>query len=282
MTEPVAADHPATAKAVEALDVARVFVNEYAIPFAIKLAVALAIFVIGRIVIRFVGRTLDRVMERGKVDVSLRKFLGDIARAGMLVAVVLASLDTLGIKTTALVAILGAAGLAVGLALQGSLSNFAAGVMLIVLRPYKVGDWVNLSKYVGRVDAVRVFSTVIITGDNREISIPNGQIINQPIENLTVLGRRRFDVAVTILVTPNATIPAVRELLAKALAEDARIEQGAAIDLVEASDGAFKLVLRSWTTTDQQSAVTAATIERVRVALLAAQLRFSVTVLAAA
>ena len=122
-------------------------------------------------------KTFQGVMERAKIDVSLRKFLGDVGYAVMLLAVVIAALDTLGIKTTAVLAVLGAAGLAVGLALQGSLSNFAAGVMLIVLRPYKVSDIVVIGKYLGRIYAIKVFNTVMITSDYREITIPNGQII---------------------------------------------------------------------------------------------------------
>ena len=128
----------------------------------------------------------------------------------MLVAVVIAALDALGVETTAVIAVLGAAGLAIGLALQGSLSNFAAGVMLIVLRPYKVGDLVTIGKYLGRVEAIRVFHTMLITGDNREVTIPNGQIIAQPIENLTVLGAGG---STSSSASPRHRPPPVRQLL---------------------------------------------------------------------
>src|SRR5947199_159450 len=175
------------------VDALRAVADVHLIPFGVKLVIALAIFVLGRWISRAVLRALDRVMDRSKMDVSLRKFLGDVAYAVLFIVVVIAALDTVGVKTTAVVAVLGAAGLAVGLALQGSLSNFAAGVMLIVLRPYKVGDLVMIGKYTGRVDAIKVFHTVLITGDYREVTIPNGSIISAPIENLTVLGRRRVD-----------------------------------------------------------------------------------------
>ena len=162
-------------------------------------------------------------MERSKIDISLRKFLGDVAYAVLFVVVVIAALDTVGVKTTAVVAVLGAAGLAVGLALQGSLSNFAAGVMLIVLRPYKVTDLVVIGKYTGASTRSRCSTRSSITADNREITIPNGQIIAAPIENLTVLGRRRVDLVVS--VTQGASLAQVRELLAGVIAAEDRFHQ---------------------------------------------------------
>src|SRR5687768_4511888 len=162
--------------------------DAHLVPLVLRVVIALIIVIAGRQVARLVLRVLDRIMERGRMDVSLRKFFGDVAYAVMLAAVIIAALDTLGVQTTAIIAMLGAAGLAIGLALQGSLSNFAAGVMLIVLRPYKVGDVVVIGKHLGRVDAIRVFHTLMITADHRQVIIPNGGIIAAPSENLTVLG----------------------------------------------------------------------------------------------
>src|ERR1044072_7527489 len=125
------------------------FAEAHLVPLGLRLLVALIIFIAGRQIARFILRALDRFMERSQMDVSLRKFLGDLAYAVLLISVIIAALDTLGVKTTAVIAVLGAAGLAIGLALQGSLSNFAAGVMLIVLRPYKIGDLVTTNKYMG-------------------------------------------------------------------------------------------------------------------------------------
>ncbi|MBA3452302.1 MAG: mechanosensitive ion channel, partial [Deltaproteobacteria bacterium] len=169
-----------------ALDYFQNLAEVHLLPLALRIVVALMVFIIGRILARALLKGFHRLMERSKLDISLRKFLGDLVYAVALVAVIIAALDSLGVETTAVIAVLGAAGLAVGLALQGSLSNFAAGVMLIVLRPYKVGDLVTIGKYLGRVEAIRIFHTVLITGDYREITIPNAQIIAAPIENLTV------------------------------------------------------------------------------------------------
>jgi small conductance mechanosensitive channel len=242
----------------------------------LKLLVALVVFIIGRWISKALLHGLERVMERSKMDISLRKFLGDVFYAVLLAAVVIASLDTMGIKTTAVVAVLGAAGLAVGLALQGSLSNFAAGVMLIMLRPFKVSDLVMIGKYLGRVEAIKVFNTVLITGDYREITIPNSQIIAQPIENLTVLGRRRVDLVVNIAAP--ADLFKVRQLLEGVVLADQRVQQAPAptIDVAEVADTSMKLYLRPWTSSEHYSEVAANTMERIKDTLAAAGLKFSV------
>lgn len=262
---------------------ARALFDEYVVPFVIHLALALLIFWFGRMVVRMLARGFDRVLERGKVDVSLRKFLGDIVYSAMLVAVAIPSLDMLGVKTTALVAVLGAAGLAIGLALQGALSHFAAGVLLIVLRPYKVGDVVKLGVLAGRVDAIRVFSTVIITPNNHEISIPNAQVIAQPIENYTARGTRRIELVIGIaaraeIADPSATLVRVRALVADALAADARIlaAPAPAVDLAGGSDVGFRLIARPWVAAEHYADVVAATIDRLRAALGGAGLVFTI------
>jgi small conductance mechanosensitive channel len=194
--------------------------------------------------------------------------------------VVTAALDTVGIETTAVVAVLGAAGLAIGLALQGSLSNFAAGVMLILLRPYKVTDIVSLgvgaTRYVGRVEAIKVFHTVMITADHREVTIPNAAIIAKPIENLTALGRRRVDLVVC--VAQSSDLRRVRELLEQVVAADPRIQPTppTTIDIAEITDTSVKLHLRPWTMVDSYAQVAADTMERIKDTMEAAQLKYTV------
>jgi small conductance mechanosensitive channel len=257
------------------------FAQAHLVPLALRVLVALIIFVAGRQISRIVLRALDRFMERSRMDVSLRKFIGDLAYAVLLVSVIIAALDTLGVKTTAVVAVLGAAGLAIGLALQGSLSNFAAGVMLIVLRPYKVGDLVAINKYIGRVEAIKVFHTVIVTADHREVTIPNGQIIAQPIENLTTLGRRRVDLVVS--VAQSSDLHRVRQLLEGVVLADKRIQQAPAptIDIAEITDASVKLYLRPWTTVDNYTKVATETMERIKQTMEAAELKYSVALQAA-
>jgi small conductance mechanosensitive channel len=257
------------------------FARTHLLPLGLKLLVALAIFIVGRQLAKVILRTIDRMMERSDFDVSLRKFLGDVAYAVMLVAVVIAALDALGVQTTAVVAVLGAAGLAIGLALQGSLSNFAAGVMLIVLRPYKVGDLVAIGKYIGRVEVIRVFQTILITLDHRQVTIPNGQIIAQPIENLTTLGRRRLELIVS--VGQATDLGEVRRLLESVLAADARIEQSppATIDIAEITDTGVKLHMRPWTSVENYMKVASDTMEGVKSAMETAKLKYSVSLQAA-
>ena len=257
-------------------DISR-FAEQHLLPLGARIFLALAVFIVGRLVARTVIRGLQRLMERSNLDVSLRKFLSDLVYAVALVAIVIASLDTLGVKTTAVVAVLGAAGLAVGLALQGSLSNFAAGVMLIVLRPYKVGDLVTIGKYMGRVEAIKIFHTILITADHREITIPNGQIIIAPIENLTVLGRRRVDLVVTI--NQIANLGEVRGLIEKALLAEKWVEKSPrpSIDVAEISDATVKLHVRPWTAADHVSDVATETMEALKDAMATANIKFSIT-----
>jgi small conductance mechanosensitive channel len=256
--------------------------DQYLLPIGIKVLFALVIFFVGRTIMRAILRALDRVMERSKMDISLRKFLGDVVYAVLFVVLVIAALDTVGVKTTAVVAVLGAAGLAVGLALQGSLSNFAAGVMLIVLRPYKVADTVNIGKYIGRVDAIKVFHTVLITSDNREITIPNGQIIAAPIENLTILGRRRLDLVVS--VEQSADLSRVRKLLGDVIAAEERFHRDPppAIAIAEITDTLVRLNVQPWTTCADYARVVGDTMEKIKSAMDGAGMKYAVALAAAA
>ena len=255
--------------------------EQHLVPFALKIVVALMIFVGGRTVARMIARAVSGVMERSRMDVSLRKFLGDVLYAILLVAVVTAALDSLGVRTTAVVAVLGAAGLAVGLALQGSLSNFAAGVMIIVLRHYKVGDSVVIGKYTGRVDAIKVFHTVLHTADNREVIIPNAQIIAQPIENMTVLGRRRIDLKVT--VAKGGDLIAVKQAVEAVALSDQRIQSSPRpeLELVEVTADTMVLMMRPWTISDDVAAVSHDLIERVRDTLDATDVKYTAALITA-
>ncbi|HVV88249.1 MAG TPA: mechanosensitive ion channel family protein [Kofleriaceae bacterium] len=259
----------------------RDYADLHLLPLAGKVGLALVMFVAGRWIARVLVRGVGAMMERGDMDVSLRKFLGDVLYAILLVAVVTVTLDTVGIHTTAVVAVIGAAGLAVGLALQGSLSNFAAGVMLIVLRHYRVGDLVVIGKYTGRVEAIKVFHTVLVTSDNREVLIPNGQVITAPIENLTVLGRRRIDLRVE--VAPTADLHKVAELIEGAIMADDRVhaEPRPSLELAEIARDKLVLHLRPWTDASDQGAAGTAMLLRARDALQAAGVEHAISIVGA-
>lgn len=166
--------------------------------WGLRLLAAIAIFVVGRWLARRLSTGLDRVMERAGVDATLGGFLRNIAYAIMLVLVIMTALTAIGIPTTSMFAVLGAAGLAVGLALKDSLSNIASGVMLIVLRPFRAGDHVVAAGQEGTVLEIRVFQTRLRAFDHRVVILPNSQITTAPIINYSALPQRRFEVSVGV------------------------------------------------------------------------------------
>lgn len=166
--------------------------------WGLRLLAAIVIFVVGRWLARRLSTGLDRVMGRAGVDATLGGFLRNIAYAIMLVLVIMTALTAIGIPTTSMFAVLGAAGLAVGLALKDSLSNIASGVMLIVLRPFRAGDHVVAAGQEGTVLEIRVFQTRLRAFDHRVVILPNSQITTAPIINYSALPQRRFEVSVGV------------------------------------------------------------------------------------
>ena len=151
---------------LENLDVMKL-VETYVIPWGINISMALAIFIIGKMVVNTLTKVMRTVLGKSKMDEILINFVTSIFKTILLLFVVIAALDQLGVDTTSLIALLGAAGLAVGLALQSSLQNFASGVMLIVFRPFKAGDFVEVAGTAGVVETINIFSSTLRTGDNR-------------------------------------------------------------------------------------------------------------------
>jgi len=222
------------------------YIDSYAIPWTTRILLAVLILYIGRMVARMLIKLLKRVLQQSDVDEMLIKFLSDMAYALLLVAVVIAALDQLGINTTSLLAILGAAGLAIGLALKDSLSNFAAGVMLIMFRPFKTGDYIEAGGTSGTVDQVNIFNTVLRTGDNREITIPNSGIYGGMITNYSARSTRRIDLVIGIGYDDD--LSKARDLITAAIAGDQRIlkHPEPAISLAELADSSVNLNVRPW------------------------------------
>ncbi|MEN0110401.1 MAG: mechanosensitive ion channel domain-containing protein [Planctomycetota bacterium] len=164
--------------------------------FGLRVALALIILIIALTIAGWVGAAVRSSLSRMKFDPTLAKFFAKLARWGVLLLAGLACLGSFGVETTSFAAVLGAAGFAVGLALQGTLSNFAAGAMLLLFRPFKVGDVVNIAGQLGKVDEIELFTTAIDTFDNRRIILPNGEVFGSTIENITHHARRRVDVEV--------------------------------------------------------------------------------------
>lgn len=213
---------------------------------AINIGIALAIFIVGKIVARILANLVQAAMRRGKVDELLIGFIGNIVYGVLLVAVVLAALDSLGVNVTSLLAILGAAGLAVGLALKDSLANFAAGVMIIIFRPFKVGDWIEAAGMSGTVDEIGLFATLLHTGDNQRLFVPNDAIINGNIVNTNALPTRRIDLIMGIGYDDD--IAKAKEIIRSVLDADERVldDPAPVVRVGELADSSVNLQVRPW------------------------------------
>ena len=166
--------------------------------YGMRVLGALLILIVGRIISGILGRLVDKALGRAKVDVSLRDFLVALTKIAVLAFAVVASLAKFGVETTSFVAVLGAAGFAIGFALQGSLGNFAAGVMILIFKPIKVGDLVEVAGYLGVVQSIDLFVTVINTPDNQRVIVPNGKLTSDVINNVNGNGTRRVDMTAGI------------------------------------------------------------------------------------
>lgn len=210
---------------------------------------AIAIYYFGRIAISLIVRALRKVMRRQEVDVTLETFACNLVRMALLVVVIIAAIGALGIQTASFIAIFGAAGLAVGLALQGSLSNFASGVLIVLFRPYKVGDFVEAAGISGVVEQVQILTTVLRTGDNKQIIVPNGQIMDTIITNYSANDTRRVDMVIG--VSYDDDLDKVRKTLEEIIAADDRILKDPAVKIAvsELADSSVNFVVRPWVAT---------------------------------
>ncbi len=219
---------------------------ELAVQYGLKLLAAIAVFIIGKMVANWLKKLVIRVMKRSGVDPIIIGFTSSIVYIAMLTFVVVAAIGQLGIQTTSFIAILGAAGLAIGLALQGSLANFAAGFLLIIFRPFKVGDSIEAAGVSGKVNAIHIFTTTLTTGDNKTIIIPNAKLSNDNIINYSAQENRRVDI--TIGVSYDADLKEVRTILEDIVSKDERIlkEPSHLIAVSELADNSVNFAFRMW------------------------------------
>jgi len=216
------------------------------VSWGLHLLAAIVIFLVGLWLARLAIAGMRRLALARGADATLTAFLMNIAYAAAVAVVVIAALDAIGINTTSLLAVLGAAGLAVGLALQGSLSNFAAGVMLILFRPFRSGDYIEAAGVGGTVDDIRIFQTALHTPDNRDVVVPNAQLFSGVITNYSTRPTRRIDLVVGISYDDD--IAAAREVIRGVVQADERIlADPAPVYLVtELADSSVNLGLRAW------------------------------------
>ncbi|HJC53066.1 mechanosensitive ion channel family protein [uncultured Alistipes sp.] len=239
------------AKAVEKIatldyhEVLQTMLSE-AVWIVIKIVIALAIYFLGRWIVRRVVRLIDVAMERRKVDISLRSFMRNTVRVVFSLILVLIVVQTLGVNVTSLIAVFSAATLAIGMALSGTAQNFAGGVMILMMKPYRVGDYISAQGQSGTVREIKLFSTVITTTDNQTIYIPNNAIATAIIDNYTTAEQRRVDW--TVGISYGDDVDVARETILAMLAADARIlrETAPVVWVAALADSSVNLTVRAW------------------------------------
>ena len=212
----------------------------------ISLLMALAILIVGRQLVKLILRLITVALEKSKVEDTVRIFVTNLLNTLLMILVFIAAINQLGIETTSIIAVLGAAGLAIGLALQGSLSNFAAGILIVIYRPYKVGDYIEAGNHAGTVKDIQIFSTVLKTPDNKIVVVPNGSIMNGSIVNFSNQDKRRVDIIASCSYEDD--IDKVKSVLADILSQDDRIlsEPEPRIAVSELADSSVNLIVRPW------------------------------------
>jgi small conductance mechanosensitive channel len=220
-----------------------------------KLVGAILVWIIGSIVVKFLSNTFGRILDKRKVDPSLKPFLTGIVSSLLKVMLVISVLGMVGIEMTSFVAILGAAGLAVGLALQGSLSNFASGVLIIILRPFKSGEFIEAAGHSGSVSKIEIFSTELLSPDNKTIIVPNSAIMGGAIVNYSRQERRRVDIMVG--VSYDSCLKQTREVLENVIKSNDKVLKDPEffIGVHSLGDSSVNFVTRSWAKTEDYWAV---------------------------
>jgi len=221
-------------------------ISELLTIYGLKVIAAVAVFIVGRWIAKGLSKFAEKVMNKRQVDPTIVSFVVNMTYIALLVFVVLAALGQLGVQTTSFIAVIGAAGLAIGLALQGSLANFAAGFLMIIFRPFKVGDYIEGAGVAGTVEAIQIFTTQLRTPDNKTVIIPNSSLTSGNITNWSVKGIRRVDLVMGIGYGDD--IDKAKQIMADVLAKDERVFKDPApkIALVELADSSVNFVVRPW------------------------------------
>ena len=216
------------------------------IGFILNTVLALAILIIGRFIARLVSTRVGSAVEKSNDDVTLGKFVASLTYVALMAFIIIAAMGQLGIETASLVAILAAAGLAIGLALQGSPANFASGVMLIIFRPLKVGDFVEAGGATGTVREIGIFTSILSSPDNKKIYVPNANLTGANIINYSAFGTRRIDLVAG--VSYGDSLDLVKATLEQILAEDDRIltDPAPTIAVLELADSSVNFAVRPW------------------------------------
>jgi len=242
----------------------------YAAGWMLRLALAMLVLLFGMWLARQAVRVLTRVLTGMNVDPMLREFLRNLAHGALLVVVVVGALDQAGVPMTSLLAALGAAGLAIALALRDSLSNLAAGVMLLLLKPFRAGDLVGIVGHVGKVESLRLMHTVLLTADNCELILPNNRVANEPILNYTARATRRIDLVVGIAYRDE--VGRAFDIVRGVLAAEPRVLKDPPPQLLvdRLAESSVDLAIRPWVATSDYLDTRAALLRKLKEALAAA------------
>ena len=221
-------------------------VKDYLVPFGIKLVVAIVVLLLGRWVIKLIKKGLTRIMERRKADPSLSSFLMSLVSVLLTFLLIIAIVGILGVNTSSLVALLASAGLAIGMALSGTLQNFAGGVMIMLFKPFKVGDFISAQGYEGVVNEIQIFNTHVLTPDNKEVILPNGSLSTGAMTNFSKQGTRRVDWSFSIAYGDD--YDKAKSLLLRLCDEDGRIQKtpGPFVELGKLNDSSVDITVRVW------------------------------------
>ncbi|MEZ8742548.1 small-conductance mechanosensitive channel MscS [Photobacterium swingsii] len=220
------------------------------IQYAVNLVSALLILFIGNLIVKGIANGVAKVLRKKNMDDAVVEFLHSLVRYLLFVIVLIAALGRLGVQTASVVAVIGAAGLAIGLALQGSLSNFAAGVLIVSFRPFKSGDYVEIGGVAGSVESIQIFSTVLKTPDNKMVVVPNGSVIGSPITNYSRHATRRIDYVIG--VSYDADLKKTKEVLSRVVAAEPRVlkDPETTVGVVALADSSVNFVVRPWVKTE--------------------------------
>ncbi|MFH0257392.1 small-conductance mechanosensitive channel MscS [Vibrio rumoiensis] len=223
--------------------------SDLLVQYGVNIISAIIILFIGNIVVKTIGNSVAKVLEKKQMDQAVVHFISSLVRYVLFVIVLIAALGRVGVETASVVAVIGAAGLAIGLALQGSLANFAAGVLIVAFRPFKAGDYVEIGGVAGSVESIQIFQTVLTTPDNKMIVVPNGSVIGSAIVNYSRHATRRIDYVIG--VSYKADLKKTKEVILRVLESESRLLQTPAptVGVVALADSSVNFVVRPWVKT---------------------------------
>lgn len=240
--------------------------GEMGLTFGSKIVVALLVFIIGSWIIKRMMNLFDMAMTKKKVEVTLHQFMLSIVSIMLKAILIIIVASMIGVETASLIAVLGAAGLAVGLALQGSLANFAGGILILFFKPFKAGDVIDAQGYVGTVQEIQIFNTIILTLDNQRVIIPNGLLSNGCVKNLFIEKTRRVDM--TFGISYDDDIIKAKAILQSVMDSDERVLKDPAVDIFVSAhaDSSINFLVRPWVDSENYWPVYFGTMEAVKLA----------------